>query len=209
MRGRNRGTDNRRPRYPRLPIRPIRWVNASDDAVSDCQVSYHTMDCNNPDAVELLAGDPELTFSDRNEPTLERIVGSISLAYSYTLGAAPNLGGTYPIVRLGLLVVNDSPDVTTWTPPSPWKNQDLNDEMWMWLHQTSSWNYVNQILGPVGATNGNLFGSIDIPVDVRVKRKLARDCHVMLVHQYKYNTAPVAPGFLVGVMSMLRTIVKS
>jgi len=192
-----------------VPIRPIRWLNASDDAddVGACGIDYHTTTCEDPSAVELLPPS-SWSFTDRQEPTLERIVGSIHVAFAVQTNAYPNVGPTRPLFRCGILVVTDDPSLASYTIPSPFAATRLLEEQWMWLHQNGEWNAPSPIPTGGGPSILALFGGVDLPVDIRVKRKLSQDSHLLLVHQYKLEATAAWTG-VVGLNSMLRCILKS
>lgn len=148
------------------------------------------------------AGPADAEHLDDNTCTIQRIVGSIDLRFY-----SPNPSGLlHPVVRLGVLHREEiPPDGTTLDPRiNLWDDAHLEDFQWMWLHQ-AGWDNI----WTAGPEATDLNGSVRIPVDIRVKRKLSRRDGIALLASFVVPaTSPgaIVFGTEVDMYPMLRVL---
>lgn len=180
---------NRRPwRRPpwRKSRRPVRWTELNTNPMTDaCIVQPYNGVCiaEDPSAMsigtlELWNGDFDAEYADDASVVVERIVGNISVR-----GFSPEVAGanSVPVFRLGMLAVEGVEDIATWSPPNLFVREDLEEHEWMWLHQTwwdASWHEA-----PSWGPSGIRYGA-EIFLDLRVKRKLAKKDHIVLLPHF-------------------------
>jgi hypothetical protein len=165
---------------------------------------------------EMVVGDLDTEWADANEVVVERIVGDVRVATSRTgLGSSSPviLAQRLPVVRMGLLVLEETVSPATAAPPeapSLWNNDDLQDAEWMWLHQVAF--DVVQIVpdtGPQPGPYGSMHSWSHFHLDVRVKRKLGRRDALVMCHTWA-TVGPLDGSIVtVDVQPMLRVLVST
>lgn len=195
------------PRWRRGRRRPVRWIDGNSNilSIAECAVDSVPIVCTPSDPRELLVGDLDIDWSDKSEVTISRIVGSITLAGNSGRSAT----GLLPygvLVRLGILVTEDTDRV--YNAIDLGDPESLEEFEWMWLH--------NQILdvraGHTLPSTETLHETTyaNVPVDIRVKRKLGKKDSLLLYGQHALHV-PFPQNFLFNTeMSVqLRTVLAS
>lgn len=182
------GPFKRRVRRP-IPLggvrRPVRWIEGNSSA--GLEELPHTTAFNftptldtslwpSAGGTELIFGDQDLDWMDRNEATIERIVGDIAVNGFY-LVTGDDVVTAY-FYRLGILVVEEVEDISTWVPPSLWDRESIEEYEWMWLKQGNLIG-TSTTVGPAALWFGD-----DIHIDLRVKRKIGKKDHLVLLGQF-------------------------
>jgi len=169
-------------------------------------------------AIELLVGDGDTWWADANEVRLERVVGSIALQVSARALEADLAGNTNywltrmcPIVRFGLLVVAEEDEEVVALPPSLHESDDLEESQWLWLHQTQGGVGIQWAFENASDLYLQRQAVVDIPIDVRVKRKISRRDRLCLVHEYGWFAGAVAEDISASVrfVHQLRCLVST
>lgn len=215
-RGGRIGGGNRRHRRPfGLPKAPVRWFSSiSPLNENPCLVNLHTLHCSfneGPTAFELIQGTSDFDVLDKQEVTIERVVGNLDVRYSQLYNyAAPSF--QIPCVRLGLLTVEGDLDVGTYVPPDLFDPADVEETSFMWLYQS----YCSSTVTPVPLDTGDgfshiLLSNMHVDVDVGVRRKIGRAGHLLLIAQAKYDLPPATGAGvpLVTMVNFLRVLVKA
>lgn len=173
-----------------------------------CGTAIVNLQCEPSSPRELLVGDLDIDWSDKSEVTISRIVGSISITGESVRTAIS--GAPYGIlVRLGILVTEDTDRVYNLIDLGD--PESLEEYEWMWLH--------SQILDPMGFEPGGEYLNTDtawtssyanIPVDIRVKRKLGKKDSLLLYGQHSLHiTSPNNFSFSTQMSVQLRTVLAS
>lgn len=205
----------RRPPWRRAAKRPVRWLDANSNRT--LEPPWYTAGGPSPlpnQGKVLLWGDDDLEWMDSNEVLLMRLVGSIS--YGFTVESRPTdtFWGIYgpPVLRAGILVCEEldsqggRPTLDLFDP------EVLEEYEWMWLHQAGEYTAGSQIAN--GSSVFNAYRT-DIPLDLRVRRKLGKKDAVVLYNQWGFPTAnaeePPENNYDVGSFgtTMLRYLVSS
>jgi len=148
---------------------------------------------------ELIAGDIDLEWMDKNEVVVERIVGD--LAFSFLSVPVPPSTEIFALVRLGILVVEEVESLASWVPPWLFDNEAIEEFEWMWLNQ-----FV--IKGDPTVEAGVVRGYENVHIDLRVKRKMGKKDHLVLVGQFGNNFAIGVDQF-VACWQLMRVLLKS
>lgn len=207
----------RRKPWSRGTKREARWVDANSVVSDECITGSGAITCdtglvggNRSTVRELLVGEIDLEWSDSNEVLHERIVGSIAVVCSSLLPfiAENPITVEAPLVRLGLLTVEEASPEAADLPDlgaiSLWDNDHLQRFEWMWLHQT--------IGDPHYSIDGDSMwriSSVDVPVDVRSRRKLGRADRLILLASFSVTTAGSFYNHNANIWPMLRSVVTT
>lgn len=136
-----------------------------------------------PPEATLLSGEFDVSpWADAQEVTIDRVVGSIGLVGSIVASTNPIFPS--PVVRLGIIVSEDESNDPLADPPtrSLFDLTDLQEAEWMWLHQvTIPWDNVFFTEPSLDWTQKV---AIDIPIDLRVRRKLGQKDNLYLYASY-------------------------
>jgi len=133
---------------------------------------------------ELLVGELDLDWLDRNESTVTRLVGTVSFMEN------ANSDGSFPVptvVRFGILCTEDTDRL--YQTIDLFDGESLEQFEWMWLQQLS-FNTTS-----INFAASNIYQrteSKDIPLDVRTRRKLGHKDSVVMYAQKRR----VLPGSL-------------
>jgi len=191
----NRNPFRRRPWRGRRTNRTGRWVDCNSTALvpgEDCRVESTNFVCavQDPNAMVggtkvLLTGDFDMEWADRGEVRVDRVVGDIQVS---SRSVASQNEWYLPMLRIGLLLVEEVQDIAAWVPPNLFLQEDLEEFEWMWLWQPDL-EVQPPLLNPQGASGQESpqfsgFRNWDSThLDLRVKRKLGKKDHlVMLCH---------------------------
>lgn len=129
-----------------------------------------------------MSGEVDLDWADKSESRLDRVVGNVTLTATSSIVSTGEI--VWPLIRLGMLVVEEIDDITTWNPPNLFDHDHLEEFEWMWLHQTYALAWPNWVSTPGWPqVEARGWGGIDIPIDCGVRRKLGKADHLMLVGQ--------------------------
>lgn len=176
---------NRRPwrRKPWTKSRPVRWCELNVNELTDnCAYGPKNAVCTNEDpstlylgTTELWNGDFDAEYADDANVVVERIVGDVVMRTRVT----PDAEGQWivPALRMGLLAVEEVEDISTWTPPNLWLREDFEEFEWMWLFHTQFDNWWIALDGVVRAGK-------EQHLDLRVKRKLGKKDHLVMLAQF-------------------------
>lgn len=133
---------------------------------------------------EIMAGDVDAVYLDREEVRVDRIVGDITF---WTASATDGVLAQPPVVRMGLIVEEDPAERTATIDAdtySLWSPTALGNLEWMYLEQPM-WA---ASLGPRGAESDPQQGVREFyahsHLDIRVKRKLGKADRLWLVMSY-------------------------
>lgn len=150
-------------------------------------------------AAELIVGDGDTWWADDNEVRVERIVGNLTFEASARATYLDLIGNAnlrfkqmlVPVVRFGLLVVAEEDEEVVALPPSLHEHDDLEETQWLYLYQGTGgtgiqWTYEETEIWVVRHCIW------DVPIDIRVKRKLSRRDRLVMVYEH---------GFLAGIPS--------
>lgn len=220
------GGGGRRHKWRRtgVPIRPLKWISGASETNSQlgdpCVVTVNPVPCFDgenslPTAHEIVAGRSDLIEMDRQESTMVRIVGQISLDYTQIFkNATPSF--QIPHVRLALVSNEGDVSPATWIPPDLWTRNDLEEVPFMWLHQTNFakgfalFSVGNIVVAPGYDSYIQLRDVID--VDCRINRKIGRDGSIFLIASAHYSgplgADPLNAPF-VGMVQNLRILSKN
>lgn len=189
-------------------LHPIRWLdaNSTQGIVETCGVQPIFLACE-PMAVpvELLVGDQDWDWSDTSEVRIDRLVGTMSWNYAYSNNATNQ--PTLPLImRFGILATEDTDRV--YQAIDLFDPESLEEFQWMWLDQRTAWD--QPIVRGTAPEFHQYTGSIDIPLDVRTRRKLGKKDSVVLYAQTKL-VAPAPVDFTVNssLTWLLRSIIRS
>lgn len=202
-----------RPRRPGGRRPPTRWIDGSTQSVEgDCRYQPVNLVCGNPPnvpmapfagCVEIISGEVDLDWADKSESRLDRIVGWTNFQFQSTIIQSNEV--SWPLIRAGILVAEEIDDIASWSPPNLFDHDHLEEFEWMWLWQGEgrSFNTVQEQEYP--GLNSTIWGGVDVEMDIRVKRKVGKQDHVILVGQFLHGTAgPFSFG--VGMVPMLRCV---
>lgn len=189
-------------------LHPTRWLdaNSTQGVVETCGTQPIYLSCNPlASPVELLVGDQDWDWSDSSEVRIDRLVGTMSWTYSYA-----NDASTDPILplilRFGILATEDTDRV--YQTIDLFDPESLEEFQWMWLEQRTAFDqpYIRGDSPPFSIYNG----AVDIPLDIRTRRKLGKKDSVVLYAQTKL-VAPAPTGYTVssGLTWLLRSIIRS
>lgn len=215
------GPFRRRVRRP-IPLaqrRPVRWIEGNSaigteplPAVSAFAFTP-TLDTSlwpTAGGTELVFGDDDLDWMDANEATIERVVGDIDVTgFFIHTGSSWHLS---PFVRMGMLLVQETEDISTWVPPSLWDREAIEEYEWMWLWQS----HLVPINAPVPLSSlttpgGEQFINYDTPtvhVDLRVRRKVGKKDHLVLLGQFGLG-AGIDGDIGISATHLLRVLFKT
>lgn len=135
---------------------------------------------------EIIAGDIDARYLDREEVRIDRIVGDIGFYTASAVDAAPV--ALPPVVRWGLVLEEDPQDVSTTITTQGydlWSSTPLGDLEWMHLSEPKI--CPNPVALPGDSVTLREFYWHD-KVDVRVRRKLGKTDRVWLVMTYGNGT---------------------
>lgn len=206
---------NRRPwrkkPWSRGNRRPVRWVELNNtETVDDCQVSAHNAVCafddpvlRKPGTLELWSGDFDAEYADDASVVCERIVGDISLG---GISLASDGQFVVPYVRLGLLAVEEVENIGDYEPPNLFLREDLEEFEWMWLYGSDFKGNWQPTLD-WEAVPGMRYGD-QLHIDLRVKRKLGKKDHIVLLAQFA-TLGPLVGSVTVGYFHTLRGVFSS
>lgn len=209
----NRSPFRRKPW--KLSQRSGRWTECNVSALlGDCQFGIQPFVCAVEDPVamqpgtrELLAGDFDMEWADKSHVKIDRVVGDISLA---TRAIIVGNEWSVPILRMGLLVVEEVEDIASWVPPNLFVREDVEEFSWMWLWQSSFEGMVPPLVygdGPV--VEAPFFSGVrvfdKVHLDLRVKRKLGKKDHLVMLH-HAAQAAPTPINFSAGAVHFLRAM---
>lgn len=155
-------------------------------AGAECEIEPFIVNCEPWTPAELLVGEIDLDWVDRQEVRIDRLVGTISFSEQ----AAANGQEPAPtIVRFGILETEDTDRL--YQTIDLFDNESLEQFEWMWLHQFS-FNHNSYLFN---ATNPGTYirsSSADIPLDVRTRRKLGhKDSIVLYTQKRRVSAAPL------------------
>lgn len=198
----------RTPRSPRwrrgkfFPRRaPVRWIDCNSHQRDECGISPTNIACE-PQASprELLVGDLDFDWSDRNEVLVDRIVGTITFnVQSFATNNIP-----YPtIVRFGILATEETDRV--YNPIDLFDPESLEEYQWMWLQQLSIPYNGENIDGDTTVRSDAI---IDVPLDIHTRRKIGKKDSVVLYAQVVGNVT-TAINFEGNYSYLLRAVIKS
>jgi len=162
-------------------IIPANFTCASDDPTAL-----------NAGLLELWDGDADAEYSDDSTVLLERIVGDISLRGRTIPDPAE---GTWqlPYCRMGILAVEEVETITD-KGVNLWNREVLEEYQWLWLWQTC-WPELSFSRPPT--TSEHLYYGDAVHVDCRVRRKLGKKDHLVMLSQLA-----VVGGFAGSVVSV-------
>lgn len=192
-------------------LHPIRWLdaNSTQAQVEGCGTTPVYLSCDPlASPVELLVGDQDWDWSDTSEVRIDRMVGTMSWTYSYA-----NDSQSSPILplilRFGILATEDTDRV--YQTIDLFDPESLEEFQWMWLEQRTAFGGDSGVF--VGGATQDFFmytGAVDIPLDIRTRRKLGKKDSVVLYAQTKL-VAPAPAGYTVssGLTWLLRSIIRS
>lgn len=160
---------------------------------------------------ELLNGDSDLEYADKSEVTIERVVGDISvLSTQFFLEfSEATMGAIRFNVRMGMLVVKEVEDLTTWVAPDMWDDEAIESAEWMWLklfHMQPQ--FITSDHADFGGNAVRFDCAESMHMDVHVRRKLGKRDHLVMVAQWASTLAP-GGDLVFGWNHMLRILVKA
>lgn len=222
---------NQRPiRRGRIPFRrfrrkrPQRWLDANSATTGElgnCIIGFIPVSCDRAAVHELLRGETDTDWSDKNAVTVDRILGTVSLGFTFIIGPDPEFQqkvGPVVIYRLAALNIEEVDDPTT-LDFDLFDNESREKKQWMWLHQ-GSFAFDERLDVPADFADGYNYTvptAIDVPVDIKTRRALSKDDSIVLMLQWK-TTYPLQsedttiPGYeSVSMIAVpqLRSIVQS
>lgn len=208
------GPFKRRVRRP-LPLamrRPVRWIEGNSSAgVEELPETTSftltpTLDTSlwpTAGGTELIFGDDDLDWMDKNEATIERVVGDISLV-GFGLYDSPLNIVTQAYYRLGILVVEEVEDISTWVPPSLWDREAVEEYEWMWLKQ----GLLKPAFAPLVTADYRLWYNDELHLDLRVKRKMGKKDHLVILGQFGLGGTPLVGTVGFTCSHLLRVLFK-
>lgn len=226
---------NNRPIRTRPPgrKRPVRWIDAfsapgastiteagadptPNPGVVDAGGIYPFTSFTSVDWRELVVGDLDTEWADANEVVVERLVGDIRVAgrelfssVDNLVSLAPRWIGMPPLVRMGIVLVEDVDDAaSSYDPPSLWQPDDLADGEWLWLWQLGSPNEAHMQLDE-GASTALRVWTHDYHLDLWVKRKLGRRDRLVLCHEWAHVGPTFSGDRAIDVQPLLRCLVST
>lgn len=185
---------------------PARWIDGSIQGFVDtpCQHQPLNFVCHTEPNVpmppfsgvyQIVSGEVDLDWADKSESRLDRVVGDITLLMR-SIQQEPDVLAL-PIFRMGMLVVEEVDDITTWVPPNLWDHDHLEEYEWMWLQQTC---ILDEGFFPLFDGNPlvDLRASETHHIDIRVKRKLGKTDHLVLLAQMSSPLPSMIPFNIAG-----------
>lgn len=177
--------------------RPVRWFSSIVTGTENiCVITPHKLWCaasEGPTSFELIQGTSDFDVLDKQEVTITRVVGDISVRYSQFMNLElPAFA--IPCVRMGILSLEGELDAGAFVPPDLFDAADVEETSFMWLWQT----YMERTLTwspeiPGVAIPGRivqLSSSSETHVDINVNRKIGRAGHLLLIAQMKFDGDP-------------------
>jgi len=217
---------NQRPIRTRPPgrRRPVRWIDAFSAGVTQTVEGGFTTGVMPPGSIvpaagpstlnfrELVVGDLDTEWADANEVLLERVVGDIRVS-GYDIANFERLGGVawnqlQTLVRMGIVLVEDTDEDSTPEPPGLWTADDLADGEWLWLWQLGSPQNEHVQVDDVNAECIRVWNH-DYHLDLRVKRKLGRRDRLVLCHEFVMVGGVFLAEHAVDVQPLLRALVST
>jgi len=208
---------NQRPiRTPRNPRwrrgrftprgRPARWLDASFQNSGDqCGIELpFAVECEPTTPAELLVGELDLDWLDRNDARIDRIVGTISwFEEASNTGSQPR--GT--VVRFGILQTEDTDRL--YQTIDLFDSESLEQFEWMWLQQFS-FNNNSYIFNDQDPDTFVRSASVDIPLDIRTRRKIGhKDSIVLYVQRRLIGLPSASESHVVRYVHQLRCIART
>lgn len=204
-----------RPRRPGGRRPPTRWIDGSVTNIPDTPCRYQPVpipcsEAPNVPAVPfsgchlIVSGEVDLDWADKSESRVDRIIGSIGL-HAVQIIPQENMI-VWPDIRLGIVVVEDTVEISQWIPPNLWDHDHLEEVEWVWLHQTfmNAWEGKSQT-ADWPSIGSKQWGATVIPVDITNRRKVGKQDHLVLVAQMSHgNDALFDHG--VDMVPMLRCV---
>jgi len=212
------GPFRRRVRRPfgKASRRPVRWIDAASKNADECQFTNIDVLCTPTTGRELISGDLDIEWVDKNEVVLERLVGSLSywastsLEQSFPAADGRDTPNLRMLVRTGILVREELGSAAAADAIDLFDNESIEEYEWMYLHQHAPiWMGDNfSILGPTtGFPLVSLYSQWTEDLDLRVKRKLGKKDHLMLFQQWA--AGPGAFDMSLSAAHLLRQLIKS
>lgn len=203
-----------RPRRPGGKRPPTRWIDGSMQTNDTCVFQPTNMVCANAPNVpmsafagcfEIVSGENDLDWADKSESRLDRVVGRLSIG----LRSIQQQLDSFSLVfaRMGMLVVEEVDDITTWQPPNLWDHDHLEEFEWMWLWQGNILDDNVLLVEATGGQLGDLRTWRTIDIDCRVRRKLGKQDHLVLLGQLSNGISAETPFNVSGqYVPMLRCV---
>lgn len=189
-------------------LHPVRWLDCNSsqgNPLLQCEQTTHDQLCTPQAPLELLVGDLDWDWSDASEVRIDRIVGTLSWSVRFQSDASDLGSGAALMLRFGILATEETDRV--YQTIDLWDPESIEEYEWMWLGQHTlapDWDGLEAIW--------KSSKSIDIPLDVRTRRKLGKKDSVVLYTQVK-RMSDTAPGDVISFNSnvawMLRAIIRS
>lgn len=194
-------------------LHPVRWLDANSTqgvVENPCGMQPLYIACEPLAAgpVELLVGDLDWDWSDASEVRIDRIVGTMSWVYKSS-GSAFTDPALPLAMRFGILATEDTDRV--YQTIDLFDPESLEEFSWMWLEHRTALGTENQFFDDTGVPQYIYHsGAIDIPLDIRTRRKLGKKDAIVLYAQTKL-IAPNPANYTVtsNLTWLLRSIVRS
>jgi len=179
----------------------MRWIDCNSHQREGCGILSSNMGCE-PQATprELLVGDLDFDWSDRNEVLVDRIVGTVS--FNVQSFASNNI--PYPtLIRFGILATEETDRI--YQAIDLFDPESLEEYQWMWLQQISlDYNGVNID----GDTTVRSDAIVDVPLDIHTRRKIGKKDSIVIYSQVVGNV-PTAENFTGKYSYLLRAVILS
>jgi len=194
------------------PSRPVRWIEGNSAhggeplpvvSAFPFSPSLDTSLWPTAGGTELIFGDDDLDWMDKNEATIERVVGDITVACSFLASDLENIQANV-FYRLGLLVVEEVEDISTWVPPSLWDRESVEEYEWMWLLQDA----VDLFQRDTTVSPMRFFSETKTHhLDSHIHRKLGKKDHLVLLGQFGLGV-PLVGDLVIGAVHLVRVLFK-
>jgi len=200
----------KRGRIPfRGPKRPVRWAGTSVEPLGDGSVGAFPIGLagtQEPPICDLIDGPNDVEpWSDANEITVDRVVGSISsfVNLAFTAEPANSFMLANPVIRYGILKTDGTtPDVDLFD------QAQIEELQWLWLHQhTTDTARTGDVTAGAGSSGWSTF-----QVDTRCRRKIGRTDTLSLYATAGFLTGPLdsnIANLLITSIPLLRVVMLS
>lgn len=188
-------------------LHPVRWLDCnSTQGVLTCETAIGSSECDPAIApYELLVGDLDWDWSDASEVRIDRIVGTLTWGFLFQSETNPLNLGTPFTMRFGILATEETDRV--YQSIDLFDPESLEEYEWMWLGQHS---VAPQYAASEGAWKSA--HSVDIPLDVRTRRKLGKKDSVVMYSQTRRMSNAAPPDVITWSSRLswqLRAIIRS
>lgn len=190
----------RKPFGTKRARRPVRWIDANSSRTdAECRYTDDVISCFPTRGKDLIYGDLDMDWSDKTEVTLSRLVGQLSFSASsnftsvvplQTQRQAPQLN---VVLRAGILVREEVGTFLESGVIDLFDPENIEEFEWMWLKSCHVPWWGDGFHTPSGLPDEvvtSVYSQFTWDLDLRVKRKLGKQDHLVLFRQWAVGAGP-------------------